>query len=398
MPVHKNPDGTYQFGKSGKKYSTLAKAKAQERAIYASGWRENSTEEEASSDEALPAVAEQTMGRGEVFFAKHIENGLAQYGDVNVLILDDVLNKMDETFSGCPLFIGHRDYTITDCNDGAVGYVVKSFLNKNDGAHWAEILVTKPEGVDAIRGGMRVSNSYIKSSTDKSEGKWHNIPYVEKVLEGHYEHLALVDNPRYENNVVLTPQQFEEYNRGKKEEAVLVVNSAEEDEFSVGERLTSELEAKSIMEEEKAEVKDLAEENQDLKTKLEEHKEFEQEEEENRKEAEDINKREAEVMDNGGCSNEVQDEKHEHDMEALDRRIADSFEELWRAKLADKQFWRDHLNSLEIRKEDDEKAEAEYKEERASNSLGVARAKQNHSMKYETISDFLARGNELYGK
>ena len=393
MPVHKNPDGTYQFGKSGKKYPTLAKAKAQERAIYASGWRENSTEEETSIE-----PSEETMGRGELYFAKHIENGLAQYGDVNVLILDDVLNKMDESFSGCPLFIGHRDYTITDCNDGAVGYVVKSFLNKNDGAHWAEILVTHPEGINAIRNGMRVSNSYIKSVTDKSEGKWHNIPYVEKVLEGHYEHLALVDNPRYENNVVLTPQQFEEYNQSKRSEAVLVVNSAEDkEEFSGGERLTSELEAKSIMEE-KAEVKDLAEENQDLKTKLEEHKEFEKEEEENRKEAEDINKREAEVMKNGECSNEVQDEKHEHDMEALDRRIADSFEELWRAKLADKQFWRDHLNSLELRKEDDEKAEAEYKAERASNSLGVARASQNISMKYETISDFLERGNELYGK
>lgn len=40
MPVHKNSDGTYQWGRHGKRYKTKAGAERQARAIYASGWRE----------------------------------------------------------------------------------------------------------------------------------------------------------------------------------------------------------------------------------------------------------------------------------------------------------------------------------------------------------------------
>lgn len=384
MPVHKNPDGTYQFGETGKKYPTKAQAQAQERAIYASGWRES----ENSKEDGDHPQSSATLEKGERFFAKHIESGPAQYGEENVLILDDVLNKMDDTFTGCPLFIGHRDEEIVDCNDGAVGYVIKSFLNKNDGAHWAEILVTRPEGLDAIRQGMSVSNSYIKSETERVDGRWHNIPYSEKVLDGYYEHLALVSDPRYESSMVLTPAAFDAYNEEKRASAVLVMNSSDA-------RLsTKQIENK---EENMEEDKKLAEENRDLRTKIEEHKQFEKEEEANLKQAEDINKREAEVMDNG-CRNEVDDRKHEDDMQALDRRIADSFEDMWKAKMSDKEFWKRHIRELMERKEDDEEAEKEYKKERSQNSLGAARARGGHEEKYETLSDYLARGNELYGR
>lgn len=40
MPVHKNPDGTWQWGRSGKKYPTKQQATKQAQAIYASGWKE----------------------------------------------------------------------------------------------------------------------------------------------------------------------------------------------------------------------------------------------------------------------------------------------------------------------------------------------------------------------
>ena len=42
MPVHKNPDGTWQWGQSGKKYPTKTQADRQARAIYATGWTEKS--------------------------------------------------------------------------------------------------------------------------------------------------------------------------------------------------------------------------------------------------------------------------------------------------------------------------------------------------------------------
>lgn len=40
MPVHKNPDGTWQWGQSGKKYPTKQQAVKQAQAIYAAGWKE----------------------------------------------------------------------------------------------------------------------------------------------------------------------------------------------------------------------------------------------------------------------------------------------------------------------------------------------------------------------
>ena len=44
MPVHKNTDGSYQWGKSGKKYfgkDARRKAEAQGKAIEESGWTES---------------------------------------------------------------------------------------------------------------------------------------------------------------------------------------------------------------------------------------------------------------------------------------------------------------------------------------------------------------------
>lgn len=40
MPVHRNPDGTYQWGKHGKKYKKKSDAEKQGRAAYAHGYQE----------------------------------------------------------------------------------------------------------------------------------------------------------------------------------------------------------------------------------------------------------------------------------------------------------------------------------------------------------------------
>lgn len=40
MPVHKVAGGKWQWGKSGKVYSSKAKAEKQGRAIYAAGYKE----------------------------------------------------------------------------------------------------------------------------------------------------------------------------------------------------------------------------------------------------------------------------------------------------------------------------------------------------------------------
>lgn len=47
MPIHKNPDGTWQWGKSGKKYKKYSDAVKQMKAIFASGYKEGGQEKKA---------------------------------------------------------------------------------------------------------------------------------------------------------------------------------------------------------------------------------------------------------------------------------------------------------------------------------------------------------------
>jgi hypothetical protein len=92
------------------------------------------------------------------------------------------------------------------------GVVVRSFFNPADGHHWAEFLVTTDKGHDAIRKGWKLSNAYdIRNKIDVQD-KWHGAEYNEEILDAVYNHLAIVPNPRYSESVILTPDQFKEYN------------------------------------------------------------------------------------------------------------------------------------------------------------------------------------------
>jgi hypothetical protein len=82
---------------------------------------------------------------------------------------------------------------------------------------------------------------------DPNGGEWHAVPYDRKVLVGEYDHLAIVDNPRYENSIILTPEQFKSYNSELEEELSRIRNSREFGEKETmdkisykGEELTAE--------------------------------------------------------------------------------------------------------------------------------------------------------------
>lgn len=59
-------------------------------------------------------------------------------------------------------------------------------------------------------------------------GRWHGVEYHAQVMNGEYEHLAIVPNPRYTESIILTPEQFREYNEQKKSELVRLANSQKE--------------------------------------------------------------------------------------------------------------------------------------------------------------------------
>jgi len=157
------------------------------------------------------------------YFAKHMVQGVAGYQDFNLYASNDAILKMEKSFEGKPLVVDHQDIDHDNLKNQMDGIVVRSFYNKWDGWHWAEIMAITDAAVDAIENkGWRVSNCYTPRVLD-TEGTYLNVAYQQLLEDGEYDHLALVDNPRYEDSVVLTPAEFKAYNA--KKEAQFISNS-----------------------------------------------------------------------------------------------------------------------------------------------------------------------------
>lgn len=161
----------------------------------------------------------------------HFYPGCAEYEEPNqppyrVLLKEPALRLMDPTFAGCPVFVQHVDEIETDINElrkEADGWVVESFFNQADGKHWTKFVVCSDRAEQAIKKGMRLSNCYLPTELGPP-GTWNGISYEKEILSADYEHLAIVPNPRYEESVILSPDQFKKYNEQKLSELVKIAN------------------------------------------------------------------------------------------------------------------------------------------------------------------------------
>ena len=166
---------------------------------------------------------------GKLLYGLHMVHGVAEYNPTpdtmyRLLITDDAIKKMNPTFQGKPLFVEHR----VSEDQAPDGYVVRSFFNEKDGKHWAEFMVTSKSGLDALSNGFVLSNGY--DIEDKvGGGRWNGIDYDYEVVSAKFDHLALVGNPRYAESIVLTPDEFKEYNKNKSQEIERLQNSIEQE-------------------------------------------------------------------------------------------------------------------------------------------------------------------------
>ena len=129
---------------------------------------------------------------------------------------------------GKPVYVRHVDrvgYGQFKRNK-QMGYV-RVFYNEFDGAWWTEMLVSD-KGHEAVKKGWAVSNCYSPTEYGNG-GSYHDIDYQKEVKNGVYEHLAIVPNPRYEESVIMTPEEFKEFNEGKKQEIEKLKNSKEKE-------------------------------------------------------------------------------------------------------------------------------------------------------------------------
>lgn len=176
--------------------------------------------------------------KGKIYYGMHFYPGVARYESpdqkeaLTVFLNEDTLRKMSPTFAGRPVFVEHVDEVDEDVNElrnEADGWVIESFYNPADGKTWAKFILVSDRGFKAIERGFRLSNAYIPSSYGQ-DGVWNGVPYQKEITGGEFEHLAIVKNPRYEESVIMTPEQFKAYNDEKQVELKRLSNSTDKGE------------------------------------------------------------------------------------------------------------------------------------------------------------------------
>lgn len=163
----------------------------------------------------------------------HFYPGVAEYqdekqGSYRVFLNENTLRDMDPSFAGCPVYavthVNGVPPSLDELRKEADGWVIESFFNAADGKHWVKFIVVSERGRDAVKRGMRLSNAYIPQGFAQG-GLWNGVEYAKEVTGGKFEHLAIVPNPRYQESVVLTPEEFKAYNAEKLSELSRIANS-----------------------------------------------------------------------------------------------------------------------------------------------------------------------------
>lgn len=135
---------------------------------------------------------------GRPFKSRFLQAGLVKYDFGVCLLKKESIDKFVNTFIECPVIINHKDNIAVD---DVVGTIQKIWFSSDDGWFWCSGVITNDTAIELIEKGYNVSCQYrITEYSDNDEGKLHNAnPYDKEILGGVFEHLAIVENPRYED-------------------------------------------------------------------------------------------------------------------------------------------------------------------------------------------------------
>lgn len=162
-----------------------------------------------------------------VYYARHMCQGVVGYQaeeGINVLVKNDTIKAMCPSFEGKPVYVRHQSVDLENLKNDMDGVVVNSFYNEADGWFWLKMIAITDECHEAIRDGLKVSNAYYVNMFGEG-GAFLNVPYDKEVLAGEFNHLAIVEQPRYEDAIIMTPDEFKDYNEAKEVENKNINNS-----------------------------------------------------------------------------------------------------------------------------------------------------------------------------
>lgn len=162
----------------------------------------------------------------------HFYPGVAEYNETGtpyrVFLNEDTIRKMDPSFAGKPVFVQHVEeveQNVDELRKDADGWVVESFFNSADGKHWVKFIIVSEKAREAIKKGYKLSNAYLPKGPRGPAAQWNGVKYDNQIMNAEYEHLAIVPNPRYEESVIMTPEQFKKHNESQKQELERIANS-----------------------------------------------------------------------------------------------------------------------------------------------------------------------------
>lgn len=161
------------------------------------------------------------------YYARHMQTGIAKYENETILVDTDSIKRMLATFAGKPVYILHQDVDLDLLKDQACGYITDSFYNELDGWAWVKMMIIDDAAHQAIMNKWSVSNAYLPTETGPG-GTNHNCEYDRKIVNGEFTHLAIVPNPRYEDAIILNPEQFRIYQEDKRKQLDELKNSKPE--------------------------------------------------------------------------------------------------------------------------------------------------------------------------
>lgn len=135
---------------------------------------------------------------GRPFKSRFLQAGLVKYDFGVCLLKKETIDKFVNTFVGQPLIIDHKDNIREADRVGTINHI---WFSPEDGWFWCDGVITDEKAIKLIEDGYNVSCQYrITDYSDNTEGKLHNAnPYDKEILDGVFEHLAIVANPRYED-------------------------------------------------------------------------------------------------------------------------------------------------------------------------------------------------------
>lgn len=143
-------------------------------------------------------------GKGRHFVSRFIEPGAVSYGNAGMLkVTKEALDKFVQSFVGDPVIIKHQILTKDNVDEKRVGVVNSVWFDANDAWFYCDGVIWDKDAIRKIENGWSVSCTYDMTESTGESGEWHNIHFDDELLNGVFQHLAIVPNPRYEDATII---------------------------------------------------------------------------------------------------------------------------------------------------------------------------------------------------